>query len=161
MDRSRWVDERRGERPRVRRCVRPGRADEQRLDARQTGRAVGHGADGDRRGRDDARVVTSEHDGDHRLREVARPEGDLLERARLVRRPERPGGLDDQFAGRERGREMRHEEVTGSDRARPRGPSTTTVPSSATRQSGSSAAPSACAIEPPTVPWFRVTTWPT
>ncbi len=44
---------------------------------------------------------------------------------------------------------------------RPSGPSTTTVPSSATRQSGSSAAPSAWAIEPPTVPRLRVTKWPT
>ena len=63
--------------------------------------------------------------------------------------------------GRERRQVVGDEEVLGVDLPRPAGPSTTTVPPSAARQSGISAAPSACATLPPTVPRFRVTKWPT
>src|SRR4029079_3137250 len=49
----------------------------------------------------------------------------------------------------------------GESPRRPDDPSTTIVPPRAARQSGISAAPSACATLPPTVPRLRVTKCPT
>ncbi len=70
----------------------------------------------------------------------------------------RPDRLHDELVGLERGREVRDEEVVGARSSRL---VVTTEPPSTSRQSGSSAAASAWAIEPPTVPRLRVTKWPT
>ena len=90
-------------------------------------------------------------------REVSVAERDLLEADAC--RPRGHVGLDEQLVRLERGRVMRDEEVLGRELARPL--DVRTAPPSTRRQSGSSALASAWAIEPPTVPRFRVTKWPT
>ena len=103
----------------------------------------------------------AQHDRDHREREVAGAQGELLEGAALAR-PRRGQTVSTTSSpGSSVGQVVRDEEVLRRDLAPPARARATTVPPSAARQSGISAAPSAWAIEPPTVPRLRVTKWPT
>ena len=107
------------------------------------------------------RRLASEHDRGHRLREVAVPEGELLECARLSLARAARAVSTTSSPGPSVVRKCVTKKSAAAISRRPLRLAATTTPSRTTRQSGSSAAPSAWAIEPPTVPRFRVTKCPT
>ena len=98
--RASWTGDRRGVRRARPPRPPPRHPTEPTSSASTSGRRVGRSvtAPTPTRASTTTRLVATEHDGGHRLREVAGAERELLERARLPVRRERPDGLDDELA---------------------------------------------------------------
>ena len=135
------------------------RAGRRAASSTSVGRSV-DGAEAEPRLGDQA-VLDAERAGDHGEREVAVALRELLERVAPARSTQ-PASVV--CVTSSPGSSAVVKCVTKNSLGRQLAPPGTRLrhdrPPSATRTTGSSAPPSACAIEPPTVPRFRVTKWP-